>query len=129
MKYRAWLVASGMLGIAVGLLIWHLMASNPSPNLIAPPAISQAADADALTITNSFGVAAALPKELDDDTFAEMIEEFSEPGGYFMYDNFLSNERSYQDPIPSLVKAARPGVAYLGVGPEQNFTYIAALRP
>lgn len=129
MKYRAWLVASGMLGIAVGLLIWHLMASNPSPTLIAPPAISRAADADALPIANSFGVASALPKELDDETFTKMIQEFSEPGGYFMYDNFLSNEKSYQDPIPSLLKIARPGGAYLGVGPEQNFTYIAALRP
>src|SRR5262245_55820135 len=76
-----------------------------------------------------FGTAAALPKELTSDTFLKMIEEFSEPGGYFMYENFLSNERSYQDPIPSLVKVAKPGGAYLGVGPEQNFTYIAAIRP
>src|SRR5262249_12438104 len=55
--------------------------------------------------------------------------EFSEPGGYFMYENFLSNEKSYQDPIPELRRAVRPGGVYLGVGPEQNFTYIAAIRP
>ena len=31
--------------------------------------------------------------------------------------------------IPELTRLARPGRAYLGVGPEQNFTYIAAVRP
>jgi hypothetical protein len=31
--------------------------------------------------------------------------------------------------IPDLVLTARPGRAYLGVGPEQNFTYIAAVKP
>jgi hypothetical protein len=31
--------------------------------------------------------------------------------------------------MPALVRAARPGRAYLGVGAEQNFTYMAALRP
>jgi hypothetical protein len=46
-----------------------------------------------------------------------------------MYENFLSNERTYQDPIPALKKVAKPGGVYLGVGPEQNFTYIAAIRP
>src|SRR5262249_24659514 len=61
--------------------------------------------------------------------FSKMITEFSEPGGYFMYENYLSNERSYQDPIPSLLKVAKPGGVYLGVSPEQNFTYIAAIRP
>jgi hypothetical protein len=58
-----------------------------------------------------------------------MIEEFSERGGSFMYENFLSNERTYQDPIPLLTRTAKPGGVYLGVGPEQNFTYIAAIRP
>jgi hypothetical protein len=46
-----------------------------------------------------------------------------------MYENFLSNERSYQDPISELKKTVKPGGVYLGVGPEQNFTYIAAIRP
>src|SRR5215216_5998993 len=32
-------------------------------------------------------------------------------------------------PIPELKRATRPGGVYLGVGPEQNFTYIAALQP
>jgi hypothetical protein len=40
-----------------------------------------------------------------------------------------SNETSYQEVLPDLMKTPRSGGAYLGVGPEQNFTYIAALQP
>ena len=131
MKYRAWLVAAIALGIGSGLLLWHLLSPNPNTPtpLPAPPMVSRAAEIESPSVLNPFGTAAALPKELTSDTFLKMIEEFSEPGGYFMYENYLSNERSHQDPIPSLVKVARAGGAYLGVGPEQNFTYIAAIRP
>ena len=52
-----------------------------------------------------------------------------EPGGSFPYENFVSNEVSYQVVIPDLVRIAKPGGAYLGVAPEQNFTYIVALKP
>ena len=31
--------------------------------------------------------------------------------------------------IPDLIKRTRKGDVYLGVGPEQNFTYIAAVQP
>ena len=41
----------------------------------------------------------------------------------------LSNETTFQSVIPTLQARAQPGGAYLGVGPEQNFTYIAALQP
>ena len=34
-----------------------------------------------------------------------------------------------QHVIPELIKTVPSGRAYLGVGPEQNFTYIAALKP
>jgi len=58
-----------------------------------------------------------------------MITEFSEPGGYFRSDNFVSNETSYQYVIPELQRTTRPGGVYLGVAPDQNFTYLVALRP
>ena len=58
-----------------------------------------------------------------------MITDFSEAGGYFRSDNFLSNEAGYQHVIPLLKKSIRPGGVYLGVGPEQNFTYVVALEP
>src|SRR5262249_28372814 len=50
-------------------------------------------------------------------------------GGYFQSDNFLSNESGYQSVIPALLKTVKPGGVYIGVGPEQNFTYIGALQP
>ena len=31
--------------------------------------------------------------------------------------------------IPALQATTRPGGVYLGVGPDQNFTYIVALKP
>src|SRR3954471_22985320 len=70
-----------------------------------------------------------LPDRLSDRDFWKFITDVSEPGGYFRSDNFLSNERQYQFVIPDLQQITRPGGVYLGVGPEQNFTYIVALQP
>jgi hypothetical protein len=41
----------------------------------------------------------------------------------------VSNEVWLQWVIPDLLSRSRQGGVYLGVGPEQNFTYIAALKP
>jgi hypothetical protein len=70
-----------------------------------------------------------LPARIGDDAFWRMISEFSEPGGYFRSDNFLSNENAFQVVVPQLSRNERPGGVYLGVGPEQNFTYLVALQP
>ncbi len=73
--------------------------------------------------------ARALPERLTDTEFWKLIGELSEPGGYFRSDNFLSNESAFQTVIPTLLEKTKRGTVYLGVGPEQNFTYIAALQP
>ena len=52
-----------------------------------------------------------LPARLTDQEFWKMITDFSEPGGYFRSDNFLSNESGYQDEIPGLVKTLKPAVS------------------
>jgi hypothetical protein len=62
-------------------------------------------------------------------TFAGEIAALSEPGGYFDTDNLISNERSYLDVVPDLRRLGVRGGAYIGVGPDQNFSYIAAVRP
>src|SRR5262245_59371612 len=70
-----------------------------------------------------------LPSRLSDEAFWQLVTDFSEPNGFFRSDNFLSNEREYQWVIPTLTSTLDTGGVYLGVGPEQNFTYIAALQP
>jgi hypothetical protein len=62
-------------------------------------------------------------------TFAARVAALSEPGGYFDTDNLISNERGYLEVLPALEAAGVSGGAYIGVGPDQNFSYIAAVRP
>ncbi len=62
-------------------------------------------------------------------TFARTVAELSEPGGYFDTDNLISNERSYLWVLPDLERAGLRGGAYIGVGPDQNFSYIAQVQP
>jgi hypothetical protein len=61
--------------------------------------------------------------------FARLSRELSEEGGFFRSDNFTSNETAYLTVIDKLRELKANGGAYLGVGPEQNFTYIAKIRP
>jgi len=61
--------------------------------------------------------------------FARIQKEFSEPEGYFRSDNFVSNETSYLYVVDKLKDLGANGGAYIGVGPEQNFTYIAKIKP
>jgi hypothetical protein len=64
-----------------------------------------------------------------DTAFARMVERLSEPGGYFDSDNLISNEASYLHVLGMLRQVGTRGGAYIGVGPDQNFTYIAHVRP
>src|ERR1043166_297182 len=70
-----------------------------------------------------------LPTRLSDEGFWKLVTDFSEPGGSFPSDNLVSNELGFHNVLPELTGDRKPGGVYLGVGPEQNFTYIAALRP
>ena len=70
-----------------------------------------------------------IPSRLTDKELWQLNADFSEPGGYFRSDNLLSNETGFQAVIPGLLEKLKPGGVYLGVGPEQNFTYIVAIKP
>ena len=70
-----------------------------------------------------------LPSQLTDQEFWKLSSEFSEPDGFFRSDNLLSNEVWLQRVIPDLLNTIKTPSVYMGVGPEQNFTYIAALKP
>lgn len=61
--------------------------------------------------------------------FADRIRDLSEPPGHFDTDNLISNERRYLEVVPTLAQTGVTGGAYVGVGPDQNFSYIARVRP
>src|SRR5262245_33469984 len=75
------------------------------------------------------GAADTVPAQYTDAEFWRFVNDFSEAGGTFQYENFVSNEVSYMDILPDLTRIVKPGGAYLGVGPEQNLTYVAAIKP
>jgi hypothetical protein len=70
----------------------------------------------------------ALPAALSDADYWRLVETLSEPEGYFQSENLVGNERALQHVVPALHAMKRGGV-YLGVAPDQNFTYIVALEP
>lgn len=82
-----------------------------------------------LAIAPAYFAADTLPSQLSDAEFWKLVEDFSEPNGDFPYENFVSNEITYQTVIPELKRTIQPGGVYLGVAPEQNFTYAAVLQP
>lgn len=84
----------------------------------------------ATIVTVAFGGGAQqIPARLSDGEYWKLVNDISEPGGFFRSENFVSNETTFQWVIPELTRERPEGGVYLGVGPEQNFTYITALRP
>jgi hypothetical protein len=69
-----------------------------------------------------------LPSQLSDAEFWRIVTEFSEPNGLYPFENYVGNEVMLQRVIPAARKVIKPGGVYVGVGPEQNFTYALALE-
>lgn len=61
--------------------------------------------------------------------YARLVARLSEAGGFFDSDNLVSNETSYLHVLPAFRAQGVKGGAYLGVGPEQNFSYLAEIQP
>ena len=97
-------LGAGVLAVALGLAA---LASAPLLHVEAKP----------------------LPDQLSNEDFWRLVEAFSEPSGYFQSDNLVSNEHTFQYVVPALQQMARPGRVYVGVAPDQNFTYMLALKP
>jgi len=70
-----------------------------------------------------------LPSALSDAEFWALSSEISEANGFFQSDNLTSNELNISAVAAQLAERVKPGGVYVGVGPEQNFTYIAAAQP
>lgn len=71
----------------------------------------------------------AVPVSLALSEFTRIMTAFSEEPGHFPGDNFVTNESSYLHVVPTVIELGRRGGVYIGVGTEQNFSYIAASRP
>jgi hypothetical protein len=92
-----------------------------APFLVAFMAIANALQAQAPR---------TLPERLTSAQYWKLVTDISEPGGYFQItDNYTSNEREIAVLFTMLRDRNIPANVYMGVGPEQNFSYIAALRP
>ena len=61
--------------------------------------------------------------------FGALVQGLSASSGYFDTDNLISNEGSYLHPLTLFDKLGVRGGAYIGVGPDQNFSYMARVRP
>jgi hypothetical protein len=88
-----------------------------------------AAIAVAALVVCSGGGHAQAPAPAAASSFAAHVAALSEAEGYFDTDNLISNEQSYLSVLSDVDRAALRGGAYVGVGPDQNFTYIAAAQP
>jgi hypothetical protein len=67
--------------------------------------------------------------QISDSTFGSLVDRLSEPSGYFDTDNLISNEDSYLHVMGGLRRIGVEGGAFVGVGPDQGFSYIAQIRP
>ena len=70
-----------------------------------------------------------VPSRLTDQEFWKLTEDLSEPNGSFRSENLLSNEMVLARMLPDVIARTKPGGVYLGVGPEQNFSYMAVTKP
>jgi hypothetical protein len=71
----------------------------------------------------------AVESSLTAEQFAALSAKLSEPNGYFDTDNLISNESSYLHVLGKMRQMRLSGGAYIGVGPDQSFSYIAQVRP
>ena len=99
------------------------VAKSPAPATQTAPTPRPAA-------VSAPGAVPALPDRLSDAAYWKLETDISEPGGYFQIeDNYTSNEMEVGQLFTMLRVAGVSGGVFMGVGPEQNFTYIAAIRP
>ena len=66
---------------------------------------------------------------IPDSLFAHLVQRLSGPGIEYNTDNLVSNERSYLHVIGEIERRGVRGGAFVGVGPDQGFSYIATIEP
>lgn len=102
------------------LLLWLAGCNAPPAPGPAPSASAPAASAEIPLPPAPLPTTALSDREL-----GRLSRDVSESSGDFPSDNLVSNETSYLHPIDALPR----GGAYVGVGPEQSFAYLAVVEP
>ncbi|MBO0861367.1 MAG: hypothetical protein J2P21_23335 [Chloracidobacterium sp.] len=110
-------------------LLFSFLTQAASLRPERPLALRQTERSSAQNTTAGAAPAQSLERSLDKERFAQIVENFSEPNGYFDSDNLISNEASYLHVMGKMRQMKVTGGAYIGVGPDQNFSYIAQIRP
>ncbi len=110
--------------------------AGPPPAAPAPAPPSEEASATAETAPASSAVSAPaepapppLPGPEPREPYHELVASLSGKPLPFVSDNLISNEESYLHVAEQLQRLVPEGRAYIGVGPEQTFTYVALTRP
>src|SRR5215475_8515952 len=114
--------------LAIMVSVWMMAVGFTAAQEAKP---QSPADAKPSNNVDNVGAAKA-PEKLDSlpaAEFSRLIRELSEDNGHFRSDNFTSNETAYLTVVDTMRRLGATGGAYLGVGPEQNYTYIAKIRP
>jgi hypothetical protein len=99
-------------------------ASAPVPAAVTATTVQVPLRTATVTSTST------LPAKLSDADYWKLESDISEPGGYFrIEDNYTSNEGEVGQLFTMLRETGVKGGVFMGVGPEQNYSYMAAIRP
>ena len=115
--------------VLLAVFVFGFLTQSASLQQKAPPESQQKQSPPAQTTERGSTPTKSIEYTGAGDQFAQLIEKFSEPNGYFDSDNLISNESSYLHVMGKMRQMKVSGGAYIGVGPDQNFSYIAQIRP
>src|SRR5262249_14056089 len=110
-------------------IVFGVLTQSASMRTERPIPLRQKERPEAQTPVTPHQPSKSLERALAKEQFAQIVEKFSEPKGYFDSDNLISNEASYLHVMGKMRQMKVSGGAYIGVGPDQNFSYIAQIRP
>ena len=111
--------------LAVSLAVGCRGVHEDTPRTVPPDAATDARDA-ALSFDAE---PPASTKLIADEEVGPLIARLSDRAGDFPSENYVTNETSLLHVAKVLRAPALHGRAYVGVGPEQNYTYLAMLEP
>lgn len=110
-----------------------LSACAPAARTVSAPASTPAPQSGAPAGPAQLPAAATSPSwpalHPVDPAYGQTFLRLSEGAGYFPSENVVSNETSYLHVLDAMRRIGVKGGAYIGVGPDQNYSYIAAIRP